>query len=229
MGKADYGIDAPTVVRNLAVAGALCLVLTFVPGFGGFVFAAISLLGTAGLMFFGSKVVKLRIRDKILDGLHLKGDEQVLDVGCGSGLMLIGAAKRLTSGKAVGIDLWQKVDQSGNDPAKTNANADAEGVRDRIQLETADARELPFSEGSFETIVSSWALHNIPTPEGKDAAIREIARVLKPGGQVAIVDIGNPERYADVLKEAGLTDVKLSGPSFVFVIPSRTVTARKSS
>jgi cyclopropane fatty-acyl-phospholipid synthase-like methyltransferase len=46
----------------------------------------------------------------------LRGDETVLDVGYGRGLHLIGAAKRLTTGKAPGVDIWQAEDLSGNLP-----------------------------------------------------------------------------------------------------------------
>ena len=70
---------------------------------------------------------KLRLRDRVLDGLALRGDEQVLDVGCGHGLMLLGAAKRLKKGKAIGVDIWQKEDQAGNDPEATRENARREG------------------------------------------------------------------------------------------------------
>src|SRR5438128_501353 len=132
-GLPDYGIDAPGVVRRFMLLGAGLVVVGIVlrvllgqssPGLA----AALSItafvtafwfLATAGLMVLGSKVLKLRFRDKLLDRLKLRGDEQVLDVGCGRGLLLIGVARRLTSGRAFGIDLWQTEDQSGNDPKQT--------------------------------------------------------------------------------------------------------------
>src|SRR5205085_6383466 len=98
--------------------------------------------------------------------------------GCGRGLMLIGAAKRLATGKGVGIDLWQTVDQSGNSPGTTLANAKAEGIESKIEIHTGDARQMPFEDASFDLVLSSWALHNIPNPEGRKEAIEEIVRVL---------------------------------------------------
>ncbi len=71
---------------------------------------AIVWLFFAGWMIWDSKVGKLWSRDRQLDGLKLRGDELVLDVGCGRGLLLIGAAKRLTTGKAVGVDIWNAED-----------------------------------------------------------------------------------------------------------------------
>src|SRR5262245_52487513 len=114
--RADYGIDAPHVVRNLALIGAVCLVLALValfvlrsaqPALAGMLFRmglwpGVSLLLTAGVMLWGSKVGKLRMRDRLIKDIPWRGDEQVLDVGCGRGLLLLGAARRLTSGKAVG-------------------------------------------------------------------------------------------------------------------------------
>ena len=112
--------------------------------------------------------------------------DRVLDVGCGHGLMLIAAAKKLRTGKAIGVDLWQTEDQAANNPDATLLNARLEGVAERIELKTADARQLPFVDKSFDVVLSSWALHNIYDAAGREQAIAEIARVLKPGGQAAI-------------------------------------------
>ena len=68
-------------------------------------------------MVWDSKYGKVRERERLLDLLTWTGRERVLDVGCGRGLLLIGAAKRLTTGgggSAAGIDLWQQEDLSGN-------------------------------------------------------------------------------------------------------------------
>src|SRR5881296_187891 len=98
----DYGIDAPYVIVGLILAGAACFLLSRVSGpFRGFIHPALSCFATAAIWLYGSKVGKLRIRDRMMDRLSLKGDERALDVGCGSGLLLIGAAKRLTRGEAV--------------------------------------------------------------------------------------------------------------------------------
>ena len=59
-------------------------------------------------------------------------NEQILDLGCGRGAVLLLAAQRLTTGKAVGVDLWRTADQSGNSAEATRRNAEAEGVADRV-------------------------------------------------------------------------------------------------
>jgi cyclopropane fatty-acyl-phospholipid synthase-like methyltransferase len=65
-------------------------------------------------MIWSSRYGKLRARDRLLDGLGLTGQEHLLDVGCGRGLLLIGAARRLPNGRAVGVDLWSQVDLADN-------------------------------------------------------------------------------------------------------------------
>src|SRR5258708_15480262 len=161
--KADYGIDAPPVVRNLLLAGvgaiaagiaANFLLASFQTSTGTLlliwgVVSGLSMLVTAVLMIWSSKVGKLRERGRLIDLVNLRGDESVLDVGCGRGLLLNAAAKRLTSGTAVGIDLWQSDDQSDNTRAATLANARAEGVAGRVEVKTADMQRLPFDDSSF--------------------------------------------------------------------------------
>lgn len=112
-------------------------------------------------MIWDSKVGKLRTREHLLGRITWKGDERVLDVGCGRGLMLIGAAKRLASGEATGIDLWHAEDLSGNRPEATLENARREGVTEKIRVETGDMRQLPFADASFDVVVSRAAIHNL--------------------------------------------------------------------
>jgi len=108
---------------------------------------------TGAWMHVGGKALKLRVRDRFLGALKLQGSEAVLDVGCGRGLMLIGAAKRLANGRAVGLDLWRPVDQSGNalEVTKANAEAEGEGVAARVTLEPGDMTKMPFADASFTT------------------------------------------------------------------------------
>lgn len=237
----DYGIDAPGLVRNCALAGISALAAgiffyyafaetrpgqaALVVGFG--VIWGVCGLGAAGLMILSSRRGKLKERDHILDSIPWRGDERVLDAGCGRGLMLIGAAKRLTSGVAVGVDVWQEKDQSGNSPEATLANARAEGMEERVEIVEGDLRELPFGDESFDVILSSLALHNIQEREERAAAVRQLSRVLKPGGRIAILDIWDTGEYAKTLREAGMREVSRSGLRFDIFPPARLVTARK--
>src|SRR5699024_7150603 len=106
------------------------------------------------------------IRDRNVTGvqtcaLPMMLKEKVLEVGCGRGLVLNAAAQRLTTGKAVGIDLWNERDQSGNHPDATRKNAAIEGVAEKVEIITGDARHIPFANNTFDVVVSSLAIHNI--------------------------------------------------------------------
>jgi arsenite methyltransferase len=239
--RANYGIDAPGLVRNFAFAGIASLVVGvyFYYAFGadrpalamtvvivGIVWGLLG-LGSAGLMVWSSKVGKLKERDRILDAIPWRGDETVLDAGCGRGLLLIGAAKHLSTGTAIGVDIWRKGDQSGNSPEVTLENAKAEGVEGRVEIRDGDLRDLPFEDGSFDVVLSSLALHNIHDREEREGALRELTRVLKPGGRLTIVDVWDTGEYARVLREGGMEGVWRSGLRFNIFPPVREVTAKK--
>ena len=178
-------------------------------------------------MVWSSRVAKLRLRDQILDSLELRGDERVLDVGCGRGLLAIGAAKRLKNGKVVGIDVWSPFDLSGNSADAARANAKLEGVADKVRFETSDARKLVYPDNHYDVVVSNIALHNIPESEDRAQAVREMFRVLKPGGKLAIFDLFRTGEYIEVLNAAGAKDVTASKPMYLWCVPGRSLTARK--
>ena len=185
-------------------------------------------LAVAAVMLWSSRVGKMRVRDRLLDAVGLRGDEKVLDVGCGRGLLLIGAAKRLTSGRATGVDIWSSEDLAKNSADAARANAKAEGVADRVKVDDGDARKLPFANESFDVVLSSLAIHNIEEQDERETAIAEMARVLKPGGRLAVFDIQHTSDYARQLQKLGFADVQLSPISFLWCRPARTVTARKA-
>jgi arsenite methyltransferase len=239
----DYGLDAPGAVRAMFIVGLAGAIVGFllvrstlsrhagsvvglaytVPIFGFFC------LVVASLMFASSRFGKFRARDRLLARLKLRGDEAVLDVGCGHGLLLIAAAKLLPRGRAVGIDLWSQVDQSDNSREATLWNAALEGVAQRVSVRDGDMRKLPFADRSFDAAVAHFAIHNVRSSEGRREAIREIVRTLKPGGQVTISDIYGSGLYADELRKSDMIDVEISDLSFWTFPPARTVTARKPS
>ncbi len=225
----DYGIDAPSVQRNLflgALAGLSVwagvqahlwsgrlqiphLVVDFTGA--GLVLGVVCLV-MAVWMRWDSKIGKLRERDRMLDRIDWSGEEQVLDLGCGRGLMVIGAAKRLKTGKATGIDLWQTEDLSGNAIEATQANIQAEGVVDRVVIQTGDMRALPFADASFDLIVSRAAIHNVYDITERDRVVAEIVRVLKPGGQALINDIRHGTQYRQAFERLGCRVESFSAP-----------------
>ena len=227
--RPNYGIDRPDIVLSLVVAGVAAL------GFGLFPSSPAPALGiSTGLSFFAVaafflllSILKLGWARQLLDSFPWRGDEMVLDVGCGRGLWLITAAKHLTTGKAIGVDIWSKRLQSGNSPDKTLRNAKIERVADRVEVKDADARNLPFKDGTFDVVVSSLVIHHVPKDE-TNKALLEIVRVLKPGGRVAMLEIFNQvSAYSEVFRKAGMADIKLAWIRSGIFFGIRTLVARK--
>jgi arsenite methyltransferase len=192
---------------GLAGVGVLFLVLGF---FSPWLFVVAALFLVQAALYLHTTIRgKLLVWEDLLDGLNLRGSERALDLGCGRGPVLLALARRLPRGQAVGVDLWRSKDQTGNAADATRANAAAEGVGPLVELHTADMTSLPFPDASFDVVASALAIHNIPTAEGRTAAVTEALRVLRPGGQMIIVDFRHAADYAGVLRKLGARDVKL--------------------
>jgi arsenite methyltransferase len=169
--------------------------------------SAVEIVGTAAWYIYATRSGKFLVWDGVLDDLELRGDETLLDLGCGRGAVLLAAAKRLPRGRAIGVDLWQ-ADQTDNSPQATLANAELEGVTERVELHTADMTELPLPDESVDVIVSSLAIHNIPTSAGRRLALDQAVRVLRPGGRLAIADLWETRQHAERLRELGWRHVR---------------------
>jgi arsenite methyltransferase len=214
----DYGIDGGVkAIAALVATGAAGLALAALALLrarsGHLLWALFGLLGALALLhvipsyLYSTRRGKLVVWAKLLAGLSLKGDEQVLDVGCGRGAVLSMVAKLVPRGRAVGLDLWRPQDQSGNSPEATWRNLDAEGVRDRCELHTGDMRAMPFPDSAFDLVVSSLAIHNLHTHADRAQAINEASRVLKPGGRLLIADLMWTKSYARQLRDLGIEQV----------------------
>jgi ubiquinone/menaquinone biosynthesis C-methylase UbiE len=171
------------------------------------VLAVLFVLAILGSFLYTTLRGKFLVWAELLDKLNLRGDERILDLGCGRGAVLLMAAQHLTTGRAVGVDLWRKVDQSGNSLEATRRNAVAEGVADRVELHTGDMTALPFADDSFDVVVSSLAIHNIRGRAGRAKAIREAVRVLRPGGRLMIADIRATGQHQAQLARIGMNAV----------------------
>jgi SAM-dependent methyltransferase len=201
LGVPDYGVDAPAFVATcFGFAGGAALGASLFRAAGRrnapaaiasglLLFSSLcgAALGSSLLAY--SKRGKLAHRDLVLGQLSWRGDERVLDIGTGAGLILIGAAKRLTSGLAIGIDIWRQEDLTNNTRETAMRNAYFEGVVDRVEIRYEDARRLGTSQrNSYDAVFAHRVLHSIAGAGGREAACKEIARVLKPGGKAIVSD-----------------------------------------
>ncbi len=239
-GTPDYGQDSPLLVRRMFSRGgwtlAFGIVLWFMnrqeyPGVAIELLIVLALIAAvffaAGwLMIQSSKTGKLAMREKLLDALNLQGEEKVLDAGCGRGLMAIGAAKRLKTGKVSAVDLWSPQALSGNSGDAARDNAKIEGVTDRVRVENGDMRKLAYPKDNFDIVMCTWAIHHMDDEPDRDESVRELYRVLKPGGRLLIADIKHTGRYAEILRECGAQDVAVASLGFLWCLPNKVVTAR---
>ena len=232
--KPDYGIDAPDVIRNFFLASVCAFLMAiFIPrqmhlgavtlelrGMGWGMGISFGMGGTFMLLY--AKFGKFAQRDRMLRLHPWRGDEQVLDVGTGRGLLLIGAAGKLTSGHATGIDVWNKEDLSGNSLERTEQNILLEGVAERCTLHSDGAQAMAFPNDTFDVILSNLCLHNIYDKATRKKACLEIVRVLKPGGSVLLSDYKLTSEYAQILRDAGLV-VEKKMPNFLTTFPALTI------
>ena len=219
--RGRYGVDgdyrlipAPVVLGGYLLLCLAAAVLATVwltvgrtlPGVGAAVLAVMLVAAGVSILRF-SRRGKFEVWARLLNGIGLRGDERVLDLGCGRGAVLLAAAKLVPRGTAVGVDIW-RADQTGNSMQATLANADAEGVANRIELHTRDMTDLQFPDASFDLVVSNLAIHNLPGNRAWLAAIDEAVRVLRPGGHIVVADLWFTRLYAGRLTQRGMANVK---------------------
>jgi ubiquinone/menaquinone biosynthesis C-methylase UbiE len=119
-------------------------------------------------------------RETYLTLLDITAGERVLDVGCGSGAVTRDIARRVGErGLAVGLDPSPEL------LAVARGLAEGAGLGDRAEFREGNALRLPFPDGSFDVVVCATVLSHVPEGE---AAIPELARVLRPGGRLGVFD-----------------------------------------
>lgn len=205
----SLGLDAPNVVRNLLASSCFAFVLSiiFYITSSKILFWLASLymipcvfttLFTAIWMLISSFFLKPKIIQNLVQKLELNGNELILDAGCGSGIFAIEAAKFLSTGQVEGIDIWRTQDQFRNFLKNTIQNIAVNDLQKKINIHTADMRNLPYLDEYFDCVVSSLAVHNIKSQKEQERTLCELLRVLKPGGFLAIFDIKN---YVEFFKK----------------------------
>lgn len=135
--------------------------------------------------FFGGEE---SLRRLTIDKMDLKPGQKVLDVCCGTGTLCAMIAEAIGGdGEVVGVDLSE------------NMLKKAENKReDNIRFCCANAEEIPYADGYFDRASVTFGLHEMPHPVRMNV-LREMRRVLKPGGRITVLDYAYPKRTLAVI------------------------------
>jgi demethylmenaquinone methyltransferase / 2-methoxy-6-polyprenyl-1,4-benzoquinol methylase len=118
--------------------------------------------------------------------LNLQGSETVLDIACGTGDITFKIAQDLPTGMVVGLDITPKMLEIADQRR-------IERSIGNVSFHRADIMEIPFGDETFDYVTGGYALRNVPDLRG---ALKEILRVLKPGGGLYSLDFGHPPNRA---------------------------------
>jgi ubiquinone/menaquinone biosynthesis C-methylase UbiE len=125
-------------------------------------------------------------RQRLVELARLQPGDKVLDIGCGTGTLAIIAKQRVgPEGTVDGVDASPEMIGRATRKAR-KAGLD-------VRFQTAIVEELPFPNEHFDVVMSTLMLHHLPRPV-REQCVREIRRVLKPGGRVLAVDFATPAR-----------------------------------
>jgi len=133
-----------------------------------------------------------QIHDTILAQITVKSGK-LLDIGSGSGSLIIKTAKKLSNVVAVGVDSW-RTDWNDYSKKLCEINAEIEGVSDRITFFQGSAANLPFGNDEFDIVTSCLTFHEVKDTPDKEVLLCEALRVLKHGGEFIFLDLFESEK-----------------------------------
>lgn len=125
----------------------------------------------------------VRYKTLLIDQADIKPGQRVLDLGCGTGTLAIMAKQSQPSAEVTGLD-------ADSDMLKVARYKSGER-KAHVKFDVGFTNKLPYPDASFDRILSSIMIHHLKTPD-KETTAREVFRVLKPGGQLHIIDFGKP-------------------------------------
>jgi ubiquinone/menaquinone biosynthesis C-methylase UbiE len=123
------------------------------------------------------------VKGRVIDRALLAPGQRMLDLGCGSGTLVLMARRRHPDVTVIGVD--------GDPTILRIARRKAQRAHIPVQLDEGMAYALPYADESFDAVVSTLTFHHL-TPDQQERTLAEVRRVLRPGGRLVIADLAQP-------------------------------------
>jgi ubiquinone/menaquinone biosynthesis C-methylase UbiE len=176
--------------------------------------------------------------EKMFAALHLKPGDALLDLGCGEGRYALPLARRLgAAGPVYAVDLWEEGLASLKDKAREK------GLANLRTLQADVSQPLPLAAGSVDLALLATVLHDLAEAGQAEGALAELARLVKPGGRLAVVEFKKipgppgpplairlaPEEVAALLRPYGFTPGEITdlGPHIYLIMFARTALSQE--
>jgi ubiquinone/menaquinone biosynthesis C-methylase UbiE len=138
---------------------------------------------------FYDPVVKLlggdAVRRVLVEQAELQPGHRVLEIGCGTGSLLMQIDREQPAVELTGLDPDPK--------ALERAKAKADAASAHVRLDRGFSDALPYPDASFDRVFSCFMFHHLDGADAKRRTLREVRRVLEPGGQLHLLDFAEPE------------------------------------
>lgn len=133
----------------------------------------------------------IRYKSRLIEQAQIQAGQRVLDLGCGTGTLAMMAKRAQRQAEVFGLDA---------DPEMLKmAHIKRDQEKLEVTFDVGFTNNLPYPDASFDRVLSSIMIHHLKTPD-KEKTAREVYRVLKPGGQLHIIDFGKPHTlYGKIL------------------------------
>ncbi len=123
-------------------------------------------------------------RKKTIRAIAAGAPQKILDVATGTADLAIAAAKAIPSAHITGVDISEGMLEMGRKKLR--------GLSGRVVLQSGDSEALPFPDAHFDAVMAAYGVRNF---ENLEAGLREMARVTKPGGRVAVLEFSRPKAF----------------------------------
>ena len=130
--------------------------------------------------------IDVQWRKRMMQELRKTGPQRILDVATGTADVALQTAKTLEPRTIIGVDLSNEMLRVGREKVKK------QGLSEVITLEQGDSEELRFADDSFDAVTVAFGVRNY---ENLERGLREMLRVLKPGGKIAILEFSKPKAF----------------------------------